>query len=95
MGVVIQEDLSPEKHINNIFGNAYRMLRNLRTAFNYMDKNMMRIILTTMIKPKLEYAMVVWCYGLTQHEYMALSVPVHYKAPHLQDACAPCLTVWL
>ncbi len=36
------------------------MLRNVRTAFTYMDKDMMRKILTTMIRPKLEYTMVVW-----------------------------------
>ncbi len=36
------------------------------------------------------------CYGLSQHEYMKLSAPMQEnKAPHLLDACAPCLTVWL
>ncbi len=38
----------------------------------------------------------IQCYGLTQREYMDLSVPMEEdKAPHLQVACAPCLTVWL
>ncbi len=58
MGVIIQYNLSPEKHIN-IFGDAYRMLRNVRTAFTYMDKDMMWKISTT-IRPKLEYVVVVW-----------------------------------
>ncbi len=52
--VIIQDDLSQQKHISNSFGNTYRMLKNVRTAFNYMDKDMMQKILTTMIRPKLE-----------------------------------------
>ncbi len=30
------------------------------------------------------------CYGLAQHEYLVLSIPMQEdKVPHLQDACAP------
>ncbi len=36
------------------------MVRNIGTAFNFMDKDMMRKIITTMIRPKLEYAEAVW-----------------------------------
>ena len=36
------------------------MLTEIRVAFHYMDRDMMRKILTTMICPKLEYAAVVW-----------------------------------
>ena len=37
-----------------------------------------------------------WCYGLAQHEYLALSVPVQTdKDANLQIAGDPCLTVWL
>ncbi len=58
LGVVIQDDLSLERHINTIFGNACGMLRNIRMTFHFMDKDMK--ILTTMIRPKLEYAKVIW-----------------------------------
>ena len=35
-------------------------------------------------------------YGLTQHEYLALSIPVQTnKDSYLQVACDPCLTLWL
>ncbi len=67
LGVIVQDNLSPEKHINNIFGDAYGMLRNVRTAFNYMDKDTMRKILITMIRPKLEYAVVVWSAHKKKH----------------------------
>ena len=36
------------------------MLANNRVAFHYMDKDMMKRILTSMIRPRLEYAAVVW-----------------------------------
>ena len=58
--MVIQDSLSPEKHINRIFGDTFRMLRNIRMAFHLLDKDMMRKIIITMIIQKLEYAKVIW-----------------------------------
>ena len=49
LGVTILDSLSPENHINRIFGSTYSMLINIRVAFTYMDKDMMRKIITTMI----------------------------------------------
>ena len=60
LGVVVQDTLSPERHINGIFGSAYGVLMDVRVAFSYIDKNMMKKIMTTMIRPRLEYAAVVW-----------------------------------
>ena len=60
LGVVIQDTLSPEQHINQIFGSTYRTLTNIRVAFHFTDKDMMKKILTSMIRPRLEYAAVVW-----------------------------------
>ena len=40
--VVIQDNLSPNKHINRIFGDAFMMLRNIRMAFHFLDKDMMK-----------------------------------------------------
>ncbi len=37
------------------------MLRNIRMTFQFMDKDMIKKILTTVIRPKLVYAEVVWC----------------------------------
>ena len=39
LGVMIQDTLSPEKHINRIFGATYNLLANIRVAFNYLDRN--------------------------------------------------------
>ena len=60
MGVVIQDNLSPEKHINRIFGDIIKMLRNIRMAFHFLDKDMRRKVMPTMIRPKLEYAELIW-----------------------------------
>ena len=60
LGVVIQDILSPEQHINQIFGSTYRTLTNIGVAFHYMDKDMMKNILTSMIHLRLEYAAVLW-----------------------------------
>ena len=51
--VVIQDKLSPEKHIDRIFGDTFRMLRIIRMF-------LMRKIIITMIRPKLKYAEVIW-----------------------------------
>ena len=54
LGVVIQGTWSPEWHINQIFGSTYRTITNIRVAFHYMDKDMMKKILTSMIRPRLD-----------------------------------------
>ena len=39
-GVVIQDNLPPEKQIGKIFGDTFMMLRNKRMAFHFLDKDM-------------------------------------------------------
>ena len=60
MGVTITEGLTPDKHINIMTGKANNLLRRIKMAFIYIDKDMMRKVLVTMIRPLLEYAAVVW-----------------------------------
>ena len=60
LGVICDEDLSPEKHINKITGESMNLLKNIRTAFAYLDESMMKKIITTMIRPRLEYAAIIW-----------------------------------
>ena len=52
--VVIQDNLSPKKHLDKIFGSM--MSKNIKMAFHILDKDMMRKIITKMIRPKLQYA---------------------------------------
>ena len=60
LGVIMQENGQPESHIDRIFGETYNLLKNIRLAFHYMDKDMMKKLICTMIRPRLEYAGVIW-----------------------------------
>ena len=60
LGVAIQDNLSPENHIDRIFGNTFMILRNIRMAFHFLDKDIMRKIITSMVRPKIKYAEVIW-----------------------------------
>ena len=42
LGVIIQNNLSPEKHIGRITREIYKLLTNIRVAFHYMDEDMMK-----------------------------------------------------
>ena len=42
LGIVIKNNLLPEKHIDEIFGDTFMMLRNIRIAFNFLDKDKMK-----------------------------------------------------
>ena len=42
LGVVIQDNLLPEKHLDRIFGDTFVMLRNIWMAFHLLDKYIMR-----------------------------------------------------
>ena len=60
LGVVINNKLKPEDHINQVTGKMYNLLTNMKIAFTYIDANMVRKIITTFIRPSLEYASVAW-----------------------------------
>ena len=60
LGVTIQENLTPDRHINKITGEAYNIIRRIKAAFTYLDEEMMKKLIVSMIRPKLEYAAVVW-----------------------------------
>ena len=60
LGVVINNKMDPIDHINQIYNKMYYLLANMKTAFTYVDADMVRKIITTYIRPTLEYASVVW-----------------------------------
>ena len=53
-------NLLPEKHINRIVGETYNLVRNIKVAFRYLDEEMIKKLIVTMIRPKLEYAAIIW-----------------------------------
>ena len=60
LGVVINHKLEPEDHVNQITGKMHYLLANMKIAFTYIDASMVRKIITTFIRPTLEYAAVAW-----------------------------------
>ena len=40
-----------EKHIDEIFGDTFRMLRYIQMAFHFLDIDIMRKIITMIIRP--------------------------------------------
>merc|ERR1711980_55514 len=59
LGVIMQKDGQPENHIDRIFRETYNLVKNIELSFHYMDIEMMKKLITTMITPRLEYAGVV------------------------------------
>ncbi len=51
---VITQENNPS-HVDRIFDETYNVVRNIGLAFHYMDKDMMKKWITTMIRPRLEY----------------------------------------
>ena len=43
-----------------MFGETYNLIKNIGLAFHYMDKDMMKKLISMVIRPRLEYAGVVW-----------------------------------
>ena len=58
--MIVQSNLSPEKYINILFGKTNSMLQSIGLSFHYLDEDMMKKIFTTLIRPQLEYAAVIW-----------------------------------
>ena len=54
------DNMSPEKHINMITGQTYNLLRDIQLAFIYVDEDMIRKLITTLVRSRLQYAPTVW-----------------------------------
>ena len=59
-GVIVQDDLSPRKHISKVVGGTYRHITKIKTAFTYMDEKMLKKLIVSMIRLQLEYVTLVW-----------------------------------
>ncbi len=68
LGVIITDNLSPERHVNKITAETYNLLRNTRAAFCYFDEEMVRKLIVTLIRPRLEYAAMAWSPSLKKHK---------------------------
>ena len=67
LGIIINKKLTPEDHISDKVRSMYALLANMRIAFTHIDEEMIRKIITSFIRPTLEYAAVVWNPHLKKH----------------------------
>ena len=63
----MQYNLSPEGHINKIVGECLAIVAIIRTTFTYLDVDIVKRIVESILRPKLEYAQVVWAPHLKKH----------------------------
>lgn len=68
LGVTMHGTLSPEKHINKITGAAYRLVTTIRTAFRYMEEEMIRKLIVSLTRPNVQYASVIWATHLKKQK---------------------------
>ena len=74
VGVVIDENLNFERHMNEKINKANAVLGAIRRTFQYLDKITFKMLYTSMVRPILEYANPVWCPYKLKHVDMLENV---------------------
>ncbi len=70
-GMTLTDKLNFGKHINHITGDTYNF-RNIKAAFTHLDKGMMKKLITSMIRPRLQYVALV-----SSSSSSSLSLTIH------------------
>ena len=60
LGVLFSHSLKFGDHISTIAHKANRLLGLIKRSFGYLEPQMLRLLYTTIIRPHLDYACVVW-----------------------------------
>ena len=60
LGVEVDNELKFSKHIESQVTKANRILGQIRRTFEFLDKETMRQLFTSLVRPHLEYANAVW-----------------------------------
>ena len=74
LGVVIDQDLTFEKHMLEKIKKANQKVGLIRRSFMHMDKEMFLMLYKSLIRPQLEYANQVWAPRLQKHKTMLENV---------------------
>ena len=61
VGVLISDDLKWKKQVKSAAGKANSKLAILNNTFTYKDKNLMKVLYCTYVRPHLEFAVQSWC----------------------------------
>ena len=60
LGVTVDQELNFIKHIASQISKANRLLGQIRRSFTYLDKDTMRQLFISLVRPHLEFSNVVW-----------------------------------
>ena len=60
LGVIFDEKLDFNKHIESAINKANRMLGVIKKSFSYLDKNIFLKLYKSMVRPHLEYGNIIW-----------------------------------
>ena len=60
LGVIFDEKLDFNKHIESAIGKANQMLGVIKRTFSYIDKNIFLKLYKSMVRPHLEYGNIIW-----------------------------------
>ena len=67
LGVIIDNKLKFDSHINNKIDKANNILGAIRRSFSYLDKTILLRLFTSLVRPQIEYANSVWNPHLRKH----------------------------
>src|SRR5664279_6418572 len=60
LGIYIDDDLKLTTHICHTVATGNRLLGLIKRAFVYRDKHLMKMLITSMVRPELEYGNIIW-----------------------------------
>ena len=60
LGVLVDKDLKFTQHIESQVKKANRLLGLIRRSFTFMDKECMKQLFTSLVRPHLEFGNVAW-----------------------------------
>ncbi|XP_072018255.1 uncharacterized protein [Amphiura filiformis] len=60
LGVKFDPSLTFSKHVDMVANRANRMVGIIRRTFDYINKDMLKILYKSLVRPHLEYANCIW-----------------------------------
>jgi len=86
LGIWVVPTMKPACHIAHAVMKANRLLGLIRRSFTYMDIELMRRLFTTIVRPHLEYANIIW------HPYLKKDIELIEGVQHRATKMVPGLS---
>ena len=83
LGVWIDCSARPSNHVAHAVAKANQLLGLIRTSFTYMDSDLMKRLFTSVVRPHLEFANIVW------HPYLKKDIDLLEQVQHRATRMIP------